>query len=190
MTDELRTLHDRFGAAALAIDYRGYGKSTGSPSEPGVLADARAARAWLAKRENVSEPEVVLWGFSLGGGVATDLAARDGARGLILHSTFTSLPDAASYHHPWLPCRWLMRNRLDSASKIQNYHGPLLQLHGDADGIVPIELGKRLHARANEPKRFVVIDGGNHNDLRSEEFYTALEEFFAELPQHELMPSP
>ena len=75
-----------------------------------------------------------------------------------------------------------MRNRLDSASKIQNYQGPLLQSHGDQDSVVPIKLGKRLHAQANEPKRFVVIDGADHNDPPTEEFYRALDEFLATLP--------
>lgn len=178
--DELRRLHD-MGAAALALDYRGYGKSTGSPNEAGILADARAARAWLAKRTGVEEREIVLWGFSMGGGVAVDLAARDGARGLVLQSTFTSLPDAAAVHYPWLPVRSLMRNRLDSASKIRQYQGPLLQCHGTADEVVPYELGERLFALANAPKRFVTINGGQHNNPPEGEFYRAFAGFLHEL---------
>lgn len=180
MTDELALL-SKIGVAALAIDYRGYGKSSGSPTEQGVLADARAARAWLAKRTSVAEDDIVLWGFSLGGGVAVDLAANDGARGLVLQNTFTSLPDAAAYHYPWLPVRWLMRNRLDSASKIALYRGPLLQCHGTADGVVPFELGKQLFALANEPKRFLEISNGDHNDLPNGEFYQAITEFLESL---------
>ncbi len=182
MEEELRVLHDELGAAALAIDYRGYGKSTGSPTEHGILDDARAARAWLAKRAHVQEQEVVLWGFSMGGGVAVDLASQDGARGLILQSTFTSLPDAAGYHYPWLPVHWLMRNRLDSARKIQRYRGPLLQSHGDADSVVPYELGRELHALANELKRFLTIAGGDHNDPPTVEFYEAVDQFLDTLP--------
>ncbi len=180
MAEELRTVQ-RLGVTGLAIDYRGYGKSTGSPSERGILADARAARAWLAQRAGVGESEIVLWGFSMGGGVAVDLAAEDGARGLVLQSTFTSLPDAAAMHYPWLPVRWLMRNRLDSASKIARYHGPLLQSHGTADEVIPFELGERLHALANEPKRFLDIPNGDHNDLPEEEFYRALDAFLKSL---------
>jgi len=176
--DELRTLH-RMGVAALALDYRGYGKSTGSPSEAGILDDARAARAWLAKRTGVREEEIVLWGFSMGGGVAVDLAARDGARGLVLQSTFTSLPEAAAVHYPWLPVRWLMKNRLDSAAKIGQYRGPLLQTHGTADEVVPYALGEQLFALANDPKRFVTIEGGEHNNPPDGEFYAALEGFLA-----------
>ena len=81
---------------------------------------------------------MVLMGESLGGAVAVDLAARDGARALVLESTFNSLPDVAAYHYPWLPVRWAMRTRFDSAGKIGGYHGPLLQAHGDADTIVPL----------------------------------------------------
>ncbi len=181
LADELRILQRQLGVAALAIDYRGYGKSTGAPSEAGILADARAARKWLAERSGQREPDIVLWGFSMGGGVAVDLAAEDGARGLVLQSTFTSLPDAAAEHYPWLPVRWLMRNRLDSASKIARYRGPLLQSHGDADVIVPCHLGQQLHALANGPKRFLEIPGGDHNDLPEELFYAALDEFIAGL---------
>lgn len=182
LADELRILQRKMGVAALAVDYRGYGKSTGAPSEQGILDDARAARAWLAQRTGVRKQDVVLWGFSMGGGVAVDLAAEEGARGLVLQSTFTSLPDAAAEHYPWLPVRWLMRNRLDSASKIARYRGPLLQSHGTADAIVPIHLGRQLHALANDPKRFVEIPDGDHNDLPDELFFTALDEFIESLP--------
>jgi uncharacterized protein len=93
-----RMLQQDMRTAAMLFDYRGFGRSQGSPSEAGALADARAARAWLARRAGVEERDVVLFGRSLGGGLATDLAARDGARGLVLESTFTSLPDVAGWH--------------------------------------------------------------------------------------------
>ncbi len=134
--DRLLNLRRR-GFSVLVLDYRGYGRSEGSPSEKGVLIDGRAARAWLAQRAGVSERDIVLWGESLGGGVAVDMAAKDGARGLILESTFTSLPDVAAFHYRWLPVRWVMRSRLDSLSQIGQYHGPLLCSHGDADEIIP-----------------------------------------------------
>jgi uncharacterized protein len=178
--DILRDLH-HLGAAVMIFDYRGYGRSEGSPDEAGILSDARAARAWLAKRAAIDEKQIVQMGESLGGGVSVDLAAADGARGLVLISTFTSLPDAAAAHYPWLPVRLLMHTRLDSLAKIGNYHGPLLQVHGDADRIVPFALGKRLFEAANEPKRFVVIPGGDHNDPPAAEFYQALDQFLGEL---------
>ena len=180
--DLLQFMQQLIGATVLAFDYRGYGRSEGAPNEAGVLADARAARAWLAERAGVREGDIVVMGESLGGAVAVDLAARDGARGLVLENTFTSLPDMAALHYPWLPSRWLMQHRLDSLSLIGRYHGPLLQTHGDADTIVPLASGQKLFAAANEPKQFLTIPGANHNDPRSSEFLRALKTFLENLP--------
>ncbi|MGH7139598.1 MAG: alpha/beta hydrolase [Pirellulales bacterium] len=168
--------------ALLAFDYRGYGLSEGKPNEDGVLMDARAARHWLAERAGVPETEIVLLGESLGGGVMVDLASRDGARGLILERTFTSLTDVAAVHFPYLPVRLLMRNRLDSLSKIANYHGPLLIGHGDIDEIIPYELGRRLFDAANAPKRFIDLPRTGHNDPLPQTWDDAVDEFFASLP--------
>jgi uncharacterized protein len=180
--DILRALHDRMHSAVMIFDYRGYGRSEGSPNERGILADARAARKWLAARSGIAETQIVMMGESLGGGVAVDLAAADGARGLILENTFSSLPDVAATHFPWLPVHLLMRARLNSAAKIPNYHGPLLQVHGDRDQIIPFAIGKKLFDAANEPKQFVVIPGGDHNDPRTPAFLNALEAFIGKLP--------
>ena len=170
--------------ATLILDYRGYGRSEGKPNEAGVLADARAARRWLAHREKIADTDVVLMGESLGGAVAVDLAACDGAAALVLESTFTNLPDVAAYHYPWLPVRWAMRARFDSAAKIANYHGPLLQSHGDADTIVPLQLGKRLFDAANSPKKFVLLPGHDHNDSRPPEYYDRLANFLDHIHDH------
>ena len=174
----MRLLQERLGATSMIFDYRGYGRSDGKPTELGVLADARAARAWLAGKTGVAEREIVLLGRSLGGGVVVDLAANDGARGLILESTFTSLPDVATRLLPFVPVRSLMRNRLDSLAKIKAYHGPLLQSHGDADRLIPIEQGRRLFDAANEPKRFVTIPGAGHNWTPTPEYIAELDRFF------------
>jgi fermentation-respiration switch protein FrsA (DUF1100 family) len=169
-------------ASVLIFDYRGYGKSYGSPTEAGILMDARAARAWLAKRAGIAERDIVLFGESIGGGVMVDLAAEDGARGLVLQSTFTSAPDVGASTFPWLPVRRLMRTRLDSLSKIPRYDGPLLQMHGDPDTIVPIELGQRLHAAAPDPQKvFVVAKKTGHNYPWPFEFTAALDKFFHRL---------
>jgi fermentation-respiration switch protein FrsA (DUF1100 family) len=129
----------------------------------------------------VAEADIVLVGTSLGGAVAVDLAAADGARGLVLENTFTSLPDVAAEQLPLLPVRWLMRTRLDSRGKIGGYRGPLLQAHGDADRVVPFALGRQLFEAANEPKRFVRVEGGGHNDPPSRESLLALEQFLTAL---------
>ena len=120
---------------------------------------------------------MVLLGESIGGAVAVDLAARDGAKALVLESTFDRLPDVAAYHVPWLPVRWLMQTRLDSAAEIGKYHGPLFQVHGDADTIVPLEFGQRLFAAANEPKHFMLLPGHDHNDPMPTGYYFALAAF-------------
>lgn len=178
----LRLFQEKLGASVMIFDYRGYGRSEGTPSEAGVLADARAARRWLAVRTGVEEKDIVLVGNSLGGGVMVDLAARDGARGLVLENTFSSLPDVATHHLPHLPVRWIMSTHLDSASKIADYHGPLLQTHGDADQVVPYKLGKKLFDKANEPKQLVTVPNGQHNDLPTREYLEALDQFLAKLP--------
>ncbi len=180
--DTLMMLHRRIGVSVLIFDYRGYGRSKGKPSEAGVLADARAARAWLAARENTRDADVVLMGESLGGAVAVDLAARDGARALVLESTFSSLPDVAAYHYAWLPVRWAMRTQFDSVAKIGDYHGPLLQAHGDADTIVPLCFGRRLFEAAAEPKQFLLLHGHDHNDPLPPQFDDALAALVERLP--------
>ena len=179
--DTLRVLNEFVGVSVLIFDYRGYGRSEGKPDEPGVLADARAARAWLAEREGVPEEEIVLMGRSLGGAVAAILAAEDGARALVLESAFSSVPDVAAHHYPWLPVRLVMRTRLDAAGKIAAYHGPLLQSHGEADSIVPYRFGRRFFDAANEPKQFVTIPNRDHNDPQPREYYETLVEFLAGL---------
>ncbi|MGA2796784.1 MAG: alpha/beta hydrolase [Thermoguttaceae bacterium] len=177
----LEKIHNTAGASVLIFDYRGYGRSEGKPNEAGILSDARAARAWLAKRENIPEKDIVVMGESLGGAVAVDLAAKDGAKGLVLISTFSSAPDVAAYHYPIFPVRLLMRTRLDALGQIANYKGPLLQMHGEADTIVPFKLGRRLFDAANEPKQLLVFPHHDHNDTLPDQFFDALKDFLNKL---------
>jgi fermentation-respiration switch protein FrsA (DUF1100 family) len=178
--DFVRLLRDRLRISTLIYDYRGYGRSEGTPNEAGLLQDARAARAWLARRAAIAEQEIILFGESLGGAVSVDLAV-DGARGLVLQNTFSSLPDVAAYHYTWLPVRLLLRTQFDSIRKISDFHGRLLQFHGDRDEIVPLPLAQRLFAAANEPKRFVLVEGGNHNDPPSGSFVAEMDRFIDQL---------
>lgn len=178
--ESLVRLHDEHQLAVMSFDYRGYGRSSGIPSEEGILQDARAARAWLAKRTEVEVEDVILFGYSLGGAVAVDLA-QDGARGLVLWSTFSTLPETAKAHYPWLPTGALMTQRFDSVSKLRRYDGPLLQSHGDQDDIIPIELGERLHAAHPGPKRFIRIPGANHLNADSPSYRRELSSFLANL---------
>ena len=139
----LKILNERHQLAVMVFDYRGFGHSEGSPDEKGILADARAARKWLANRTGVQESEIILMGRSLGGAVAVDLAARDGAKALVLASTFGSMPKVAKNAVPMAPT-FLMTQRFNSLKKIKNYEGPLLQSHGDADELIPIAQGREL----------------------------------------------
>jgi len=171
--ETMRVLREVSRVNVLIFDYRGYGRSDGAPNEQGLYADARAARRWLADRVGIAPDEVVLMGRSIGGAVAVELAAADGAGGLVLESTFTSLPDVGAGFYPFLPVRWLMKNRFDSVAKIRNYHGPLLQTHGEADTLVPVTLGRQLFAAATNaaPKQFVTYPGLNHNDPQPPVYY-------------------
>jgi uncharacterized protein len=179
----LSQVRDKLRVSIFAFDYRGYGRSEGSPNEQGILADGDAAHRWLAERTGKRPAEIVLMGRSLGGGVAVHLAAQNGARGIILQSTFTSLPDAVARMYPWAPVRQLMHNRYDSLSKIGGYDGPLLSSHGTADDLVPYELGRRLfEAAPSARKEFFTIDGGGHNSPEPREYYRALDRWLDELP--------
>ncbi len=179
----LAAMRDEFQVSIFAFDYRGYGKSEGKPEENGILEDAEAAQDWLARRAGIEKQNIVLMGRSLGGGIALHLAAENGARGVILQNTFTSLPDAAAHHYPWAPIRLLMKNRYDSLSRISRYSGPIFLSHGTADRIVPFAHGQKLFAAATGPKEFFEITGGDHNDSEPEHYVPALHKFLDSLPK-------
>ena len=179
----MQYLVDRHQVAAFVFDYRGYGKSAGKPTEQGLIEDAQAARTWLAQRTGISEDSIVLLGQSLGGGVAVELASGEGARGLILLSTFTSAPDVAAHHMPWMPAHLMMTQRFNSLKKIKNYDGPLLMCHGDADKVIPFEQGEELFAASqSEDKQFIRNEGGGHNSHAPEKYREALDAFLDRLP--------
>jgi hypothetical protein len=148
--------------SVLLYDYRGYGRSTGSPSEEGTYADARAAWKELVEQRGFAPARILLYGESLGGGVAVELATEVKSAGLILHDTFSSMADAASFHYPWLPVRLLLRTHYDNLAKIGKVRGPLLLIHSPDDEIIPFEQGQKLFAAAAEPKELLVT-AGEHN---------------------------
>jgi fermentation-respiration switch protein FrsA (DUF1100 family) len=173
----IRDLQRHCRLAVLIVDYPGYGRSTGSPSEAGCYAAADAAYAWLTDETKVPAARVVLFGESLGGGVAVDLASRRPHRALVLWNGFTSVPDVAQDVFPWLPVRYLVRNRFDSLRKIGACRRPVFMSHGTADSIIPFRFGERLFQAANEPKQFYAIRGGDHNDPLNPTCLDALREF-------------
>jgi uncharacterized protein len=148
--------------SVLLYDYRGYGRSSGSPSEEGTYLDARAAWKELVERHGFAPAHILLYGESLGGGVALQLATEVKSGGVILHDSFSSLADAAAYHYPWLPVRWLLRVHYDNLAKIGRIGAPLLVIHSPDDEVVPFEQGQRLFAAAAEPKEFLET-AGDHN---------------------------
>jgi fermentation-respiration switch protein FrsA (DUF1100 family) len=150
------------GVSVLALDYRGYGQSQGSPSEAGLYADVLAAYAWLRERSAAST--IVVLGESLGGGPACELAATRPIGGLVLLSTFTSVPDMAARTFPFLPARLLVRTRYDNLAKITKVGVPKLVVHSERDEVIPFEMGKRLFAAANEPKQALFLERSGHND--------------------------
>jgi fermentation-respiration switch protein FrsA (DUF1100 family) len=174
---ELVKLHNKLSASVMILDYRGFGKSEGHPTEEAIKQDAEAARDWLANKEHLQSRDIILLGRSLGSGVAIDLAAKSGAKGLILISPFVSLSAAVQDHYPFLFSRILMQNQFDSIHNIPLYHGPLLIIHGDADDIIPLQQGEALFHAANSPKWFVVVPGGKHYDSISDSVYKAMFEF-------------
>ncbi|MBD3161859.1 MAG: alpha/beta fold hydrolase [Candidatus Eisenbacteria bacterium] len=156
----IRLLHD-LGASVFIFDYRGYGRSEGTPSEQGTYRDAEGAWRLLTERENVRPSRIVLFGRSLGSAVAIDLASSRTPAGLILEGSFPSLVAVGRKAYPYLPVGLLARIRYDSARKIPGIGSPKLFLHAQDDDVVPIALGRRLFDAAAEPKEFVIIAGGH-----------------------------
>lgn len=180
--DLLQSYRDEMNATVFAFDYRGYGRSEGKPNELGVLDDGRAAQQWLADRVGIPPDEIVLIGRSLGGAVAVDLAATRGAKALVIERTFSSMPEVAARLYPFLPVRLLMRTKFDSASKIGNFNGPILQSHGTDDAVVPYALGRKLFdAAPNGNKRFFDEVGLGHNDGYSDSYWSTLQAFLRDL---------
>jgi fermentation-respiration switch protein FrsA (DUF1100 family) len=151
------------GTGLVALSYRGYAGSTGSPSEEGLLQDAAAAYAFTVARYPADR--IVPWGFSLGTGVAVAIAAEHPVGKLILEAPYTSTVDVAASLFWFVPVRLLMRDPFHSDRRIADVHVPLLIMHGEADPAINIRFGERLFALANEPKQFVRFPGGGHDNL-------------------------
>jgi len=175
-------LRDALEMSVLIIDYPGFGKSPGTPTEQSCYRAADAAFDWLTAEQGIAPGEIVLFGKSLGGGVATHLACQRDHRALALVKTYTTLPDVGATIYPWLPVRLLMRNHFDSLSRIGACRQPVFVAHGTTDELIPFALGQRLFEAANEPKEFFAMSNHGHNDPFPDEFYTALKAFLDKHP--------
>jgi fermentation-respiration switch protein FrsA (DUF1100 family) len=168
------------GTGLLALCYRGYGGSTGTPTEDGLIRDAQAAYDFA--RAHYPAGRVVLFGESLGTAVAVALAAGHEVAGVILDAPFTSAAEVGAAAYPFAPVRWVMKDKFRSDESIARVSAPLLVLHGEQDRIVPIRFGEKLFAQAREPKRFVRFPQGGHVDLDDHGAAKVVKEFLAELP--------
>jgi len=155
----------RAGLSVLLVDYRGYGGNPGQPSERGLVADARAARAYLATRDDVDPARLVYFGESLGAAVAVQLAVQQPPMALVLRSPFVSLAEVGRIHYPFLPVGLLLRDRYASIEQVAELRCPVLVVAGAGDEIVPWQQSRRLAAEIPEAKRFVLIPGADHNSL-------------------------
>ncbi len=151
------------GLSVFIIDYRGYGQSGGRTSEQGLYRDADAAWRYLTEERGIAGDDIVIFGRSLGGSVAANLASRVEPGAVILESTFTSVPDAAQDIYPWLPARWLSRLRHSTSEYVRDVHVPVLVVHSVDDEIIPYHHGEGIFEAANEPRAMLTIRGG-HND--------------------------
>jgi len=170
------------GMNVLTYDYRGYGKSEGRPSEEGTYIDGQAAHAWL-RQKGFAATNIISYGESLGGGIASELAVRETCGALILDKTFTSFNDIGAELYPWLPVRTLGRIKYDTRSRLPRIHIPVLIVHSRVDGLIPYHHAEENFAAANEPKFLCELPGG-HNDgiVDREKFLGAMEKLLKLLP--------
>lgn len=156
-------LQSEWNASVFIFDYPGYGKSEGRPNEAACYASAEAAYRWLTEDRRIPGERVILYGVSLGGGVATYLAVNHRHRALVLAKTFTSLPEVGQRLYPILPVRWLMRTQFNNLERIPRCPRPIAIIHGTNDSLVPFSHAERLYAAAPEPKLLYPVPDGDHN---------------------------
>jgi pimeloyl-ACP methyl ester carboxylesterase len=174
--------HRRLRTGVLLVDYPGFGRSDGAATEAGCYAAGDAAYDWLTESRHVSADRLILYGGSLGGGIATDLASRRPHRALVLVSAFTSFPDQAQTLYPWLPARWLVRNQFNNVAKVASVTGPVFVAHARTDGLIPFAMGQRLFEAARGRKQFCPMNTRYHSDVLDPEGMAALQKFLEEGP--------
>jgi fermentation-respiration switch protein FrsA (DUF1100 family) len=174
----------RAGLAVFAVDYRGYGRSQGAPSEDGLYRDARAAWTDVTGDLGVPPGRVLVVGRSLGSGPATQLATEVRPAGLVLESPMTSIPAMARVVYPWLPVSLLVRTRFDNLRKITSVTCPVLVIHAAQDEIIPPWMGQRLFEAAREPKQWALVTGGHNDfdDVSADAYEAAWRGFLGSLP--------
>ncbi len=164
----------------LIVAWRGFSGNEGHPNEKGLYEDANSAVRWLQSK-GVKEKNIIIYGESLGTGVATEIAQKKSFGGIILESPFTSMIDAGKDKYPYLPVKFLLKDKYESNKKIKNIISPILIMHGKIDNIVPFNMGKKMYELANEPKYFYFTDYDNHMMEFDEKLLNAIKKFIFSL---------
>jgi hypothetical protein len=186
--ENIKLLHDLVGVQVFIFDYREYGKSQGRISREGTYLDAAAAYRYVVDTRKVPPADIVLFGRSLGSALAVDLAVKVPCRSLIIESAFTNSAEMARLFAPFL-FDWRPRVPYDNLGKIAQVKVPMLLIHGTDDEIIPVEMGRRLFAQAQEPKELYIIPGSHHNDtylVGGREYFQRLKRFI--FPQDDKSP--
>jgi uncharacterized protein len=170
------------GVSVLLFDYRGFGESEGVPTEEGTYLDAQAAHHWLTAKGFAPE-NIIVFGESLGGGIASELAVREKIGGLILQSTFSCIPDIGAELFPWLPVRWMASIRYDTCQKLPQIKVPVLIMHSRDDRLIRFRHAEKNFARANEPKLMWELNGEHNESIMDEQHFVAGIEKFLKLVQ-------
>ena len=160
----MRELYHR-GLSLLIFDYRGYGQSTGQTTESGMYQDALAGYDFLTQQRKIPPERIMVFGRSLGSGVACEVAIQRSSAGLIIEGAFPSIQAMADHHYLGFPAHWFVDVEFALTEKILKLQVPLLMMHGEKDSVVPMELGRQVFDQAPEPKRWYVISGAGHNDV-------------------------
>ena len=164
----------------IIVAWRGFSGNQGKPTEEGLYEDARSAVRWL-RAKGIKEENIIIYGESLGTGIATEIAQNKNFAGIILESPFTSMIDAGREKYPYLPVRFLLKDKYESNKKIKNIKSPILIMHGKIDNIVPFYMGKKMYELANEPKYFYFSEYDDHMLEYNENLLNTLKEFIHSL---------
>jgi len=179
---KLELIRDRWNVNVVAFDFRGYGKTAGQANEVDILSDSVAVAKWIESNDRFRGHQVIALGQSLGGACAVEIATKTQVDGLILDRTFSATVDVAAERYFFFPVRLVMRNQFRSIDKIPSYLGPLLQMHGDVDEVVPYRFGQKLFdASVAQPKEFLTYIGLHHNHEWPKDFWDAGKKFLDQL---------
>ena len=164
----------------LIVSWRGFSGNKGKPTEEGLYEDARSAIRWLNSK-GIKEKNIIIYGESLGTAVAIEVAQNKNFAGIILEAPFTSMIDAGKDKYPFLPVKWLLKDKYESSKKIKNINSPILVMHGKVDSIVPFNMGKKIYELANQPKYFYFSEYDNHMMNYDENLLSPLKKFISSL---------